>query len=130
LGKQDEVSLFSFPLPLSSSCRTISLKVRKSFFTFLLKVGSWGGIRTLNPLRAGDFLTTTTFVATYSVCSLDYIFTIAFALGAWVSSLYGVLFPVPSVFPSALSVKASPISPCPPLLFPIMGSIDLEFFSL
>ena len=44
------------------------------------KFGAAGGTRTHNPLRATDFLHTTSFDA-FLVCALDFLFTLVFTLG-------------------------------------------------
>ena len=60
--------------------------------------------RTRTPFRARDFLTTIAF-ATLAVCSLEYTFTIAFALGV------ARLLSTPSGFPAWLGIPILQGSP-------------------
>lgn len=76
--------------------------VHQSLFSYKLNNGTEERDRTVKEQAPQDFLTTMAF-ATFLVCGLDYIFTMAFALGVRVSSLYGAHL---SMFPRCWHIKA------------------------
>ena len=75
-------SLFAcFTVSQPTKRADISKRVVSFFILFDCKIGGQEGTRTLTVLLPADFLTTMTFV-TFSVCSLDFTLTVAFALGS------------------------------------------------
>lgn len=103
-----------------------------SFFYSLLTKGIYekhlAGVRGFEPLNM-VLHTTTTFIA-FSVCGLDYIFTLHFCLGSRSSSLYGLNKAVPrtpfNYCPAVtLCSSQSPLRPSPGPVCEVRSTLNI-----